>query len=254
MNAGLLVLVLGLAVAVRAVAAVPLFNATLTVGREHRFVLVDDSGKASAFLGLGESFAGYTLKAYDAKSGVLELEREGKVFPVTLVADAAVVNAPAAGARATLADAEAVLNAMNFERMMEKTMGAMRKQQAAMIDRMMGQYQTQGIEREAVVALQGKMLDEIMSALNFGEMKGEIAKIYSEVFTKEQLQGLGAFYSSAVGQTFSEKQPEIVEKMNALMIPRVMAAMPKVQQLAKEFAEEQKAKRAAAGGAPAPKP
>ena len=40
--------------------------------------------------------------------------------------------------------------------------------------------------------------------------------------------------------------------MNALMIPRVMAAMPKVQQIAKEFAEEQKVKRAAAAGSATP--
>ena len=143
-------------------------------------------------------------------------------------------------------------------RVMEHFAGVLTRDESdAMIDRMMGQFQSTGVDREAVVALQRKMLDEIMSALNFSEMKGEIAKVYSDVFTKEQLQALGSFYASPVGQTFSEKQPEVAEKMNALMIPRVMAVMPKVQQLAKDFAQEQKAKREAAGGnapAPAPKP
>ena len=240
--------------AARAADAVPLFNAILTVGKEHRFVLVDGSGRASSFLSLGESFAGYTLKAYDPKAGTLELERSGAVTRVALVADAAVANASPVGTRATTADAEAVLNAMNFEQMMERTKAGVRKQQAAMIERMMGQFQTPGVDREAVVQLQRRMLDEIMGALDFVEMKKEVAKIYSEVFTKEQLQSLGAFYASPTGQSFSEKQPEVAEKMNALMIPRVMAVMPKVQQLAREFAEEQKAKRAAAGGAAPPKP
>src|SRR6185295_15014020 len=110
------------------------------------------------------------------------------------------------------------------------------------------QFQTPGVDRDAVVALQKKMLDEIMSAMNLAEMKGDIAKIYSDVFSKEQLQGLGAFYASSVGQAFSEKQPDVAEKMNALLIPRVMAVMPKVQQLARDFAQEQKARRDAAGG------
>jgi hypothetical protein len=253
-----LVLFLFAALVLRAAAAVPLFNATLTIGKDHRFVLVDADGRSSSFLRIGDAFAGYTVKAYDAKTGVLELERDGKTFPVTLVADAAVGSSPALGTPATVADAEALLNTMNFEQMMEKTMAGVRKQQGAMIDRMMGQFQAPGVDREAVVALQKRMLDEIMSALKFSEMKGEVAKVYSEVFSKEQLQALGAFYASPTGQTFSEKQPEIAEKMNALMIPRVMAAMPKVQAIAKEFAEEQKAKRAAAAGAttpaPAPKP
>lgn len=243
------VLFLFSALALRAADSVPLFNATLTIGKDHRFVLVDAAGKSSSFLRIGDAFAGFTIKSYDAKTGVLELEQAGKVFPVTLVADAAVANSPALGTPATVADAEALLNTMNFEQMMEKTMAGVRKQQGAMIDRMMGQFQAPGVEREAVVALQKRMLDEIMSALKFSEMKGEVAKVYSEVFSKEQLQALGAFYASPTGQTFSEKQPEIAEKMNALMIPRVMAAMPKVQQIAKEFAEEQKAKRAAAAAA-----
>ncbi|MEI6464827.1 MAG: DUF2059 domain-containing protein [Verrucomicrobiota bacterium] len=240
------------ALALRAADSVPLFNATLTVGKDHRFVLVDAAGKASSFLRIGDEFAGYTIKAYGAKTGELELECAGKVFVVTLVADATGSNAPALATPATAADAEAVLNAMNFERMMEKTMAGVRKQQGTMIDRMMGQFQAPGVEREAVVALQKRMLDEIMSALNFNEMKGEVAKVYADVFSKEQLQSLGAFYASPTGQIFSDKQPEVAEKMNALMIPRVMAAMPKVQQIAKEFAEEQKVKRAAAAGSATP--
>src|SRR4051812_17595724 len=79
------------AVALRAAESLPLFNATLTVGKEHRFVLVDPNGQASSFLSLGETFAGYKLKAYDAKAGELELERDGKISRVTLVTDAATI-------------------------------------------------------------------------------------------------------------------------------------------------------------------
>jgi hypothetical protein len=246
-------LALAAALALRAADVLPVFNATLTMGRESQFVLVDAGGKTSGFLKLGQSFAGYTLKAYDVKTGVLEVERDGQVSRLTLVADAAIKPGEVAPARATVADAEAVLTAMNFEKMMEKTMAGVRKQQGAMVDRMMGQMMPAGADRDAVVAFQKRMMNEMMSAMNFSEMKGEMAKVYSEVFTKDELVGLGAFYQSPTGQAMSEKQPEIAEKLNALMIPRMMAVMPKVQQMAKEFAEEQKAKKAGAA-APAPKP
>ena len=150
-------------------------------------------------------------------------------------------------AESTVADAEAVLTAMNFEQMMEKTMAGVRRQQTVMVDRMMGQLMPAGADRDAVVALQKKMIDEMMSAMNFGEMKGEVAKIYSETFTKDQLAALGAFYQSPAGQAFSDKQPEIAAKMNELMAPRIMAVMPKIQQMAKEFGAEMKAKKAEAG-------
>jgi hypothetical protein len=242
----LLALSLAVASALRAADTVPLFNATLSIGRDHRFVLVNAQGESSGFLAIGQAFAGYTIKAYDAKAAALDLERDGQVTRVTLVADAKVQHKDAEPARATLSDAQAVLTAMNFEQMMEKTMAGVRKQQVAMVDRMMGQMLPQGADREAITGLQKRMIEEMMSGMNFSEMKGEMAKVYSEVFTKDQLAALGAFYQSPAGQAMSEKQPEIAEKLNALMIPRIMAAMPKVQQMAKQFAEEQKAKKAAA--------
>lgn len=243
----LLALFVAVAVAARAADAAPLFNALLSIGKDSRFVLVDAAGKTSGFLALGQSFAGYTIKSYDPKGPSLDLERDGQVTRVTLVAEAKVQHKDAEPVRATVADAEAVLTAMNFEQMMEKTMAGVRRQQTVMVDRMMGQLMPAGADRDAVVALQKKMIDEMMSAMNFGEMKGEVAKIYSETFTKDQLAALGAFYQSPAGQAFSDKQPEIAAKMNELMAPRIMAVMPKIQQMAKEFGAEMKAKKAEAG-------
>ncbi len=254
MKLRLTLLALVSALVLRAADALPVFNATLTMGKESQFVLVDAAGKTSGFLKLGQSFAGYKLKAYDTKSGVLEVERDGKVSRLTLVSEATIKHADAAPARATVADAEAVLNAMNFEQMMEKTMACVRKQQSAMMEKMMGQMAPAGGDRDAAVAFQKRVMDELMSAMNFTEMKGEVAKIYSDVFTKDQLVSLGAFYQSPAGQAFSDKQPEVSEKMNAVMMPRIMAAMPKIQQMSKDFAAEQIAKKAAAGGAPAAPP
>ena len=253
MTLRLALLTLVSAVALRAADTLPLFNATLAIGREHRFVLVDSTGKTSSFLKLGEGFAGYTLKDYDTKTGELSLERGGKISKVTLVADAAAVNAPAK-TPATIADATALLNAMNFEQMMDKTMAGIKKQQAAMAEKMTMQMAGPNADREAITSFQKKIFDEMMSALTGAEVKADIAKAYTEVFTKEEMQALAGFYSSPTGQMFSEKQPILAEKMNEAMMPRMMAAMPKVQQMAKDFAAEQKAKKAAAGGRAAPAP
>jgi uncharacterized protein len=258
MKLRLTLLALAAAVALRAAESLPLFNATLTTGKEHRFVLVSPAGKASSFLALGETFEGYKLKSYDPKTGVLELERDGKISRVTLVADAAVAHAAATATRATIADATAVLNAMHFEKMIDRTLEGVKRQQQSMMEKMSGQMAGPGTNREELVAFQKKMVDEMMSAISGAEMKAEVARVYSEVFSKEELQGLANFYASPVGEAFSDKQPLVAEKMQEHMMTRMMAMMPKVQQMGREFAAAQKAKRdAAAGGAappPAPKP
>lgn len=246
--------VIALAASAHAADQLPLFNATLTMGKEHRFVLVSQpEGKSSSFLALGETFDGYRLKGYDAKTGVLELERDGTISRVTLVADAAVANAPAAALPATVADAGAVLNKMRFEELMDRVIAQQRKAMAAQFERMSTQMASQGVAKEEVTALQKKIMDEVMTALDARQMKDDMAKIYSEVFTKKELDEMAAFYSTPLGETIAKKQPDVQEKIGAVVQGRMMEVMPRVQKMGRDFAAQQKAKRdAAAGGGAAP--
>ena len=86
-------LVLICAAGLRAADALPLFYATLTLGTDQRFVLVDPAGKASGYLRIGDAFAGYAIKAYDVNDSVLDVERDGRVFRLSLAADARIKSA-----------------------------------------------------------------------------------------------------------------------------------------------------------------
>lgn len=231
----------------------PVFNALLAVGNDHRFVLVSSIGKVSPFLRVGESFDGYVLKGYEQKSGVLTLERDGKAVTLSLSTDSARNGGGAVGSLTpgTLADATAVLEAMNFEVMLDKILDGTRKQQGKMIDQLMGQVGAGGADREVMSEFQKRAMDVMMEGLTGAEMKSDMAKAYSEVFSKEELQALGSFYASPLGKSFSEKQPDLSEKMNAIIMPRMMANMPKLMQFTQQFGKEQRAKRDAARAAAA---
>jgi uncharacterized protein len=254
MKLRLFLLALATSVAALAADALPQFNATLTVGKDHRFVLVDANGKASGFLSLGESFAGYRLNSYDAKEGALELERDGKVSRVTLVADAAVANAPAQPLPATIADANAVLNKMRFEEMMDRVIAQQRKTMAASFDQMSSRMAQQGVDKQEVAAFQKRLTDEVMTALEPQQMKSDMAKIYTEVFTKQELDDMSAFFSTPLGQIMSAKQPDVQEKIGAVVQARMMEVMPRVQQMGRDFAAQQKAKKEGGAVAPSPAP
>jgi hypothetical protein len=244
------------AVALRAAdRATPLFNAVLSMGKEHRFVLVDSQGKASSFLALGESFAGYLLKGYDAKSGVLELEQDGRMHRLTLVADAAVKDAPLPSVPATIADAEAVLNKMHFDEMIERALAQQKKMVAGQFQqvgaRMMAR---EGVDPAEAVAFQNRLADEVFAIFDPKLLKADVAKIYSEVFTKQELDQLGAFYTTPLGEMLTAKQPAVQEKLGTVMQGRMAEIMPRIQKIGAEFAAQQKAKREAAGATPTPKP
>ena len=254
MNLRLLIIALATAVALRAADSLPLFNATLTMGKEHRFVLVSEAGKTSGWLKIGDAFEGYTVKAFDASTSTLDLERDGTTVHVNLVGDATVKNAPMA-TRATLADAEALLNKMHFEEMIEKALAGQRKMMASMVDQMAAQNNRPGVNKEDMIAFQKKLMDEVMSALGGASLKNDVAKIYSEVFTKDEMDSLSAFYGTPAGTALIAKQPEVQQKMQEVMLPRMQAMMPKIQQMARDFAADQKAKaQAAQGAAPATPP
>jgi hypothetical protein len=240
--------------------AVPQFNATLSLGKEHRFVLVSSVGKASSFLRLNESFDGYLLKAYDAKTGELTLEKDGKATKVTLQADAAITNATGTtNTPATVASASAMLDAMHFEEMMDKILAGVRKQQTGAMGQAMGRMLPPGVDEEtkaAVLEMQKKVVDEMMGGMTGAGLKGDVAKIYAETFTQEEITQMGNFFQTPLGKMMNDKQPVVSEKMNAIMTERMMSTMPKVQQMMQGFGREMAQRRAAAaaGAASAPAP
>jgi hypothetical protein len=238
--------------------AVPIFNATLTMGKDHRFVLVSEGGASSSWLKLGDVFENYTLKAYDVATSTLDLEREGKVTKVKLVSDASVANAPMP-TKATLADAEDVFRVMRFDEMMKKVMDGQKKAMAPM----MAQGMAQGVkglnlspeDQAALSALQAKIMDRSLSAITSPEMRSAMAQIYSDVFSKEELNSMSAFYGTPGGQALIDKQPEVQQKMMGVMMPMIMQSQQASQKEMRDFMVALKAKNAPAPGAtPAPEP
>src|SRR5581483_10854676 len=190
-----------------------LFNALLTVGKEQRFVLIaQPEGKPSPFLRLGESYAGYTLKTYDAKTSTLELERGGQISHVTLMADAATANAPAA-TPATIADAAAVMNKIHIDQIVENSMAMQKKAIMASLERASANVPEN--MKADFADFQKKVADEITRRLEGSAqaMKEDLTRIYSEAFTKEQLDGISAFNDTPLGQVLQSKQPEIQQKI-----------------------------------------
>ncbi len=254
MKLRLFILTLLSSVALRA-ADLPVFNAILAVGKESRFVLVSPAGKSSSWLKLGDTFEGYQLKAYDAKTSGLDLEREGKVTRVTLVADAAVANgtsgpaAVGASTPATVADAEAMLKVMRFDEMMKKIAEGQQKAMGPMFKQMTSRMEASGADAEKIQAFQKKITDTMLAVMTDPETQSAMAKAYADSFTKEELNGLATFYSTPIGQSLIEKQPEVSAKLNESLMPRMMKAMQSVQQSGmQDFG------RGGAAPAPAPAP
>ncbi len=222
----------------------------LTAGGERRFALAVPGGM-QAWVSVGETFEGWTVADYDAAADTLLLSKDGRQVTIGLSSSVLGTSAPAGGGtmvagsstKASLADAEEVLNKMRFEQMMGRVLEQQKKSAAALVRQIAAQAGAEQTDEGA--AFQGRMLDMMFAELNAEALRGDLARAYSEVFTKEELQNLASFYASPAGQAMVDKQPEVSQKISDAMTPRLMATLPKVQQMAKDYAVEQAAKKTA---------
>jgi len=226
--------------------AVPELRGMLATGSDRRFALATPGGDQPAWVGVGDSFAGWKLSAYRPADDAIVLSKDGKEVLLKLSAGTVGLSVE----KATLADAEAVINKMKFEEMIGKMLAQQKQATVAMMKKMMGN--PKGVDQADFDAFQAKVMDTLYASMKPEEMKADFARVYSEVFTKGELQGLANFYDSPSGQAMIDKQPEVQQKTMAVIMPRMMAAMPKIQQLSAEFGKEQEAKKDAAPATPSP--
>jgi hypothetical protein len=226
----------------------PVLRGVLVTCTEKLFSL-SIPGSQPAWVEVGKTFEGWKVAEYREASRSLVLTRDGveKVLPL---ADSVIGASELAGTAASLEDAEQLLNQMRFDEMMTKTIEQQKDAMVKMMGQMFkGQTAKGGPDAAEFEELQRKTMDVMFEAMDLPGMKKDVAKIYSETFTKEELRAQADFYGTAGGKAMLDKQPQMQEKMMALMGPRMMAAMPKVQALGQDFAKQMAAKKAAAAAA-----
>lgn len=114
-----------------------------------------------------------------------------------------------------------VLNAMNFCDMIDQTLDQMKEAQQKNLS-MRGMTTTSSdLDRTFEIIRENMPCDD---------MKQEMAGIYAEVFSADELRGVRDFFTSEVGQTFNKKQPELMRRSMEVSMKRVNAAMMKAME------------------------
>jgi uncharacterized protein len=121
-----------------------------------------------------------------------------------------------ANAPASKQDVERYLQAVHSQDMMRKMMDAMVKSMQQMThDRYLKDKDKLPADFEART---NKMMDDMMKNMPFDEMIQAMVPTYQKHFTKGDMDGLLAFYTSPTGQKLLREMPAITaESMTALM-------------------------------------
>lgn len=211
------------------------------------FGLSTGTGERSAWVPLGKTFEGYLLKTYDEGKGLLVFERDGKLYELGLSSAKIVEGHAAVASPATLEEAATVVDQLRFEDLVEKSLEGQKKL-AVNMARQMAKQAGSDVDPKDLEEYQTKVMDTVLEAMDVPQLKKELTEIYAKTFSKEELTALGDFYATPAGRATIEKQPAVQEQLQTAMMPRLVAAGPKFQQLAVEFAQQQAKKKAPAGG------
>ncbi len=128
------------------------------------------------------------------------------------------------------ASAERLLQVLKMGENFDNTMKqAVNMQLAGTFDRMDISEEKKAELRESMNTLTQTLLEKF----SFQSMKGMFIDVYAEVFTKEELDGVIAFYESPAGQKFVVKQPELTR----IMIQKIQTLMAEIQPELRKEAE-----------------
>ena len=69
-------------------------------------------------------------------------------------------------------------------------------------------------------------------------MKPDYVKLYSDLYTEEDLDGIITFYKSPAGQAMLTKTPELLKKSSEIAMNRMTVLQPKLQQMIEDFRKQ----------------
>jgi uncharacterized protein len=87
---------------------------------------------------------------------------------------------------------------------------------------------------------QAKMAAILKEELSWDKVKDQYVRAYREMFTREEIDGLIAFYQTPAGQSLVNKQPELANRTMTILQQRMAPVMQRIQKMSEEAALELK--------------
>jgi uncharacterized protein len=127
---------------------------------------------------------------------------------------------------------ERILDLMNTEasvnQMLDQVIGTMTSQMKTAMPNATPEQLAQAQE------MQNKMMELVKSRMSWAKMRVEYSRIYGEIYSDEEINGMLAFYESPAGRGYLQKMPLMVQKTMAISQTQMGDLMPDIQRIVRE--------------------
>jgi uncharacterized protein len=124
-----------------------------------------------------------------------------------------------------------LMKLMNIDQSMRSMEGQMR----SMMEQQFESYSTCEAAKPVLHEFSTAFTDRMMSFMADDDMKVDMAAVYADVFTLEELQGIVDFYHSPLGKKMIDHMPELMQKSMLITQGRIKAMMPELQSLGEDY-------------------
>ena len=220
----------------------PELQGILVTRQQPRFALISAGGERSGWIGTGDTFAGWKLTSYLANENAIVLTCANRHVTVPLRTSTVRDGDAAPAAKATVAEADELLLKANFDAMWDRIADEQKKGIVASIrQQASGEFKKAGLSGAEIDSVLDKMGDALVAGMQSDAMRQDFAQIYADVYTKDELRGMAAFYDTTAGKAWVEKQPEVQQRLMQVLMPRVMQGMPAAQKIAADYIRQRTA-------------
>ncbi len=88
----------------------------------------------------------------------------------------------------------------------------------------------------------GEIQEKIMAliAVSLNNAKPALAKVYTDTYTEEEIDGILTFYKSAVGKAFLQKMPDVMQRSMPVMMQMMRDLQPEMKTMIEGLKEKSK--------------
>lgn len=126
---------------------------------------------------------------------------------------------------------EEMLRLTKTDQMMQQVMSQMKAMNLQQLQK------DQSLDEKAKTAeMQQKIFDLVNAKMSWEKFKPAIVRIYAEVYTDEELDGILAFYRSPAGHAMIEKMPQLMSRTMAVAQKLMGDIQPEIEKMVMESA------------------
>ena len=126
-----------------------------------------------------------------------------------------------------------LMEATHFDRTIEQ----MADQMPQMMAKQFESYSTCPAASGVLQEMSQKIGEKVRATLMSQDMKVDVASVYAEVFSDEELHEIVAFYQSPLGRKMVDRMPELMQKSMQISQDRMKEVMPDLQKIGEEYGE-----------------